>query len=754
MKKITQFSVDYPITILMLVLAVLLLGFISFQRLGMDIFPDLNNPRLFIELNAGERPPEEIEQQYVKNIEAQAIRQKNAIQVSSISRVGSARIVVEYAWKTNMDEAFLDLQKSIAGFQQNSEIEELTVTQYDPNAAPVILLALSHPDITDMDELRKISESYLRNEFIRLEGIADVRLLGQEEKEVVIETDSYLLEAYDVTPSTIVSRISDYNRNVSGGSIVEMGQNYIIKGVGEFGSLDDIAQVIVAYKQPEESESQPATNTENVPVFLKEVADIRFSNKKPDNIVRLNQKRCMGLAVYKEMKYNTVSAVNEFMGTLEQARKALPGYELTIIQNQGEFITRAIDEVKQTALIGIVLAVIILFVFLRRIGATLIISLAIPISVIATFNLLYFSGLTLNIMTLGGLALGAGMLVDNAIVVMENIFRNLESGMSIKESSVTGTSQMAGAITAATLTTIVVFLPIVYLHGSAGELFKEQAWTVSFSLISSLFVAILVIPMLCTRFLKKAPAARYSRQSVRFPLYRAFLGHMLDFRWLVAGCAVAVIAGTIWLIPHVGSEFIPKTDQNVFTIELELPEGTELQRTENTVNNIENSIRELLGDDITMFSIAGPSQEVSETSGMRFEDENTAAIKVILGKDHVMHSPDIFARLSMELEGIPDLEARIIQEQGALELVLGIDSAPIVIEVQGEDMDVLQDLTDQVYQKALNIDDLYTVETGFDEGRPEIDVVIDRIRAGMYNIGIDAVNSQLQSHLMGTEAGQ
>ncbi|MDW7679965.1 MAG: efflux RND transporter permease subunit, partial [bacterium] len=484
MRKLTEFSVRYPVTILMMVLAVILLGYISFQKLGIDLFPDLNNPKIFVEIKSGERPPEEIEKQFVESMESLAIRQKKVIQVSSVTRVGSAQLTVEYSWDADMDEAFLDLQKSLTSFSQNADIDELTITQHDPNAAPVMLLGLSHSQIDDMDDLRRIAENYLRNELVRLEGIAEVELLGKEEKEVVVETNQYLLEAYNLTSSIVASRIQSYNRNASGGSIVEMGKKYVIKGVGEFQSLENIGEVIVAYKQPESLiPTQSESLTERVPVYLKDVANIHFENKDPENIVRVNQKRCLGLAVYKETRFNTVKAVNELQSALVNLRKALPGYELMIIQNQGEFISNAIKEVRQTLLIGVLLAVVVLFVFLRRIGTTFIISLAIPISVIATFNLMYFKGLTLNIMTLGGLALGAGMLVDNAIVVMENIFRNLESGMSLKEAAIQGAAQVGGAITASTITTIVVFLPIVYLHGAAGELFKDQAWTVAFSLL-------------------------------------------------------------------------------------------------------------------------------------------------------------------------------------------------------------------------------------------------------------------------------
>ena len=756
MKKITEFSVNYPITVFMLILAVLLLGFISFQKLGIDLFPDLNNPRIFVELKSGERPPDEIEKQFVESIEALAIRQKNVIQVSSISRVGSAQITVEYTWKADMDDAFLELQKALSSFSQNSEIDELTITQHDPNSAPVMLVGLSHPDIEDMDEIRKVAENYLRNELVRLEGVAEVEISGQEEKEVTIETDTYLLEAYGLTPSSIAAQIQNLNRNASGGSIVEMGRRYVIKSVGVFKSLDDIRNIIVTYRQPAllPGSQQEASIIDRVPVFLKDVANVEFRNKDPENIVRINQKRTLGLAIYKETRFNTVQAVNDIREELETLKKALPGYNLQIIQDQGEFIKNAIDEVKQTALIGILLAIFVLYIFLRRIGATAIISVAIPISVIATFNLMYFNGLTLNIMTLGGLALGAGMLVDNAIVVMENIYRNLETGMSLKDASIVGTAQVGGAITAATLTTIVVFLPIVYLHGAAGELFKDQAWTVAFSLMSSLVVAILVIPMLCTRFLKNIPVIKQTK-SVRISWYSNFLAGIIERRWLVIFAAAAMVLVSILLIPIIGSEFVPKTDLGELSIDLKLPEGTELLRTEQTVDNLETAVRDILGDEVELiYSRIGPSVGMSSDQTTIFEDENTATMKIFLKEDHTISSEQVIESLSIVLAEIPDLEAQFVQEQSALQTTLGTESSPIIVEVKGEDLDQLEELTGKAKEQMLTIGDLFNVVTSFEEGRPEIEVVIDRLAAGIMNVGVNEVSSQLRDLLMGRDAGQ
>ena len=496
MRKIIEFAVNFPVTISMIVLGVLLLGYISLQKLSIDLLPEMNSPRIFIELKVGERPPEEIEKQYVENIESQSIRLKGVANVSSVCMVGAARIKVEYNWGTDMDEAFLDLQKALTMFSQNSEIQEFNITQHDPNASPVMLIAMQNNSITDMNELRMVGENYIRNELIRLEGVADVVLTGTEEKEVVIETNQSQLDAYGLTSDNIVQQIQNINRNVSGGSIVEMGKKYIIKGVSLIRDIQELENIVITYKQSNSNVliAQNASVNSKVPVLLKDIAKISLINKKPDNIVRVNGQRCVGLSIYKETSYNTVKAVEELNKSFEHIKKALPGYVFTTVQNQGYYIQNAIDELKNTAWLGAFLTVLVLYVFLRRIGITLIVSVAIPVSVIATFNLMYFNGLSINIMTLGGLALGVGMLVDNAIVVVESIYRNLETGLTLKESIIRGTSDVGGAIISSTLTTIVVFLPIVYLHGASGALFKDQAWTVAFSLIASLFVAIFLFP--------------------------------------------------------------------------------------------------------------------------------------------------------------------------------------------------------------------------------------------------------------------
>jgi len=755
MKKLTQFSVNYPVTILMIALGVVLLGYISWDKLGVDLFPDLNSPRIFVEIKSGERPPEEMEKQYVENIEALAIRQADVLQVTSISKVGSAQITVEYDWKKDMDEAFLDLQKALNSFAQNQDIDEMKITQHDPNTSPVMLIGLAHSEIDDMNEIRKVAENYIRNELIRLEGVAEVELSGQEENEILIETDPYRLKSQDLSLDDLSTRIESFNRNVSGGNISEMGLQYIVKGIGLLKNTGDFENLIVGYKGVRaESSTQTGLQIENAPIYLKDVAKVSLRNKEPENIARINGKRCIALSIYKETKFNTVKVVDQVKEALVLIEKALPGYELIQVSNQGTFISSAISEVEETALLGIILAVVVLFLFLRRIGTTLIVSLAIPVSIIATFNLMYFNDLTINIMTLGGLALGAGMLVDNAIVVMENIFRNHQSGMSVKEAAINGTAQVGGAITSSTLTTIVVFLPIVYLHGASGELFKDQAWVVTFSLLSSLFVAIFLIPMLYYQIYKNRKAP-FTKHSFLMNGYGRFLEKILKVKWLVILAAVALIGGSVFIVPLIGTEFMPRTETREFTVNLKLQEGTELARTEAAVNNIEEILTDYLGENLKiLYSNAGPSSGTSEDENSVFEGENTAEIKVILKEDSKYTADQVIETLDRLTSGIDGLEVTFSKEESALQSILGTGDAPVVVEVRGEELDEIESITNEVKSKMDSIPGMFNIQSSIENGAPEVEVAIDRVKAGMYGLDISTVISQIQDQLEGKDAGE
>ena len=747
MRKLAQFSVRYPTTIIMIILAICLLGYIAFQRLGMDLLPSLNNPRLYVSLEAEERPPEEMEEQFVSLLEATAAKGRKVTGVSSISRVGRALVTVEYEWNTDMDEAYLELQKAVTNFTQGKDLDEISVSQLDPNAQPVVTAVLWHEDLEDLDRLRQTAENNIRNDLVRLPGVAAVELVGERKREIEIRTDSYTLEAYGLTLDQVASVIQSSNQSISGGSIVEMGLKYAIRGVGELESLEDLKNLIIAYKSDETGET-----TDRTPITLRDVAEVGYMLSEPENIVHYNGRRCLALEIFKEARFNTIQASEYIHGQLASLQRSLPGYELHIIQDQAGFIKSAVREVEQTGLIGIFLAVLILFIFLRRIGVTAVISIAIPVSIIATFNLMYFNKLTLNIMTLGGLALGAGMLVDNAIVVVENIFRHLEEGLELKEAAVRGAGEVGGAITSSTLTTIIVFLPIIYLQGIAGELFKEQAWTVAFALLSSLFVALSVIPMLSSRILK-APRGKQTRLSLQFPFYARFLTGVLKKRWLVVALAFLLILSAGVLASRMGSEFLPQTDRNELEISLLLPEGSDLERTESAVRSIESLLEENYGESIqSIFSRIGPVGTALTESEV-LAGENSAMLLIGLKPDS-MALDSLQEWLKNQLTDIPGLRVQIMRAQTTLQVTLGTVEAPLVVEIRGKGMDTLKSLSDQVTAILEQQKGLTAVETSFQEGRPEVEVVIDRGSAASYGLTPYSIGAQLSDLLSGQELGE
>ncbi|MDR0796289.1 MAG: efflux RND transporter permease subunit [Tannerella sp.] len=749
MRKIISFAVKNPVTISMVVLAILLLGWISYDRLNVDLLPKMNSPRLFVEIEAGERPPEEIEKLFLENMESTAIRQRDVTQVSSVIKAGSARLTVEYTQNKDMDEAFLDLQKAMAMFSSNRDIESLNITQHDPNTDPVMLISMSHQTITDMAELRKIAESYVRNELVRIEGVAEVALSGQERSILTINTDAYKLKAFGLTLDGIAQRIETNNQSISGGRVSDIGLQYLVKSTTQFTNEVDFENLIVGYNAIEATTVQGRTVT-RAPLYLREVATIKFENDRPTNIVRLNGERCIGLSVYKEMQQNTVRVVKLINDQLKTIEQALPGYSFQVISNQGVFINDAINEVKNSALLGLALAIVVLFLFLRRIGTTLIVSISIPISIIAAFNLMYFNGLTLNVMTLGGLALGGGMLIDNAIVVIESIFRNQERGLNRREAIITGTSDVSGAVIASTLTTVVVFIPIVYIHGASGQLFKDQAWTVAFSLIASLFVALLVTPMLYDK-LSGVKNTSSESQSLQFNWYSQLLSSILKNRWLIISVSVILLLGTVLLLPLLGTEFLPRSNSQTFSISVKLPEGTRLERTDAVVQNLEYYIHSISGDSLcTIYSHAGEGSATNEV----FEGEHTATMKVILSHSSPVPPEIVRERFLEATSTIEGLELTFKQDDNTLGTFFGDEIAPIVVEVKGEDLDEIGVVTEQVLERLKGIEGIYNIKSSMADGAPELTISIDRTMAGINNIPLQTVISQISQQLQGREAGQ
>ena len=353
-------------------------------------------------------------------------------------------------------------------------------------------------------------------------------------------------------------------------------------------------------------------------------------------------------------------------------------------------------------------------------------------------------------MTLGGLALGAGMLIDNAIVVMENIFRHMENGVSPNEASINGTSEVGGAIISSTLTTIVVFLPIVYIQGAAGELFKEQAWTVSYSLISSLFVAILIIPMLASKFLKNSNSRKIN--SVRINGYGQLVGKLIDHRKQVILYALILGAGSYLTLPYITSEFMPAGDSKEFTITLTMAPGTRLEATAKATRSIENIAKEIGGEDVEwIYSHAGPNNTESISGGLKSENQSEIKIKL---KGESPLDVDAFISSLIENSAVPDgVEISYKKEQYALQTVLGTNEAPVVVEVKGDELNIIDDLTKEIATKMDAIQGIYGIRNAMEDGAPEVEIKMDRLKCGIYGINIGSISNYVKERLNGTDAG-
>ncbi len=741
MKKIVNFAISYPITITMAILAILLLGKISYDRLGVDLFPAMESPKLYIELTTTEMPPAEIEAQVVEDIESTAIRTKGASSVTSNIRSNEALITVEYIWGQDMEDAFLELQQAITSYSRNDEIEEISVTENDPSAMPILQLALSHPEMSVV-ELTKIAESYVRPQLLSVDGVADVDFIGDLEQEVVVSTSPYQLAAFGLTTSDIATKIEENNYRVSGGRIEDNGERYTVNGSNVLESIEEFSSIIVSY-------------SEGKAVYLKDIATISLAPKTEESIVRLDGAECVGVEIYKERDFNTLKATQGVLRQVESLRRAMAQYDIVVVSNQGEFIERSIGDVKSSALLGMLLAVVVLFVFLRRVGTTFVISLAIPISIVATFNMFYFGGLTLNVMTLGGLALGAGMLVDNAIVVIENIFRRQEEGSSLRDAIVEGTSQVGGAIIASTLTTIVVFFPIVYLHGQSGELFKEQAWSVTFALVSSLFVAIIAIPVMYSRLIggkKKETKSQTKSESasVQFKWYSRIVDKIVTYRYAVILIAIVYICGIGLLARNLGSEFMPSSGSRSISLALELNGGTTLSRTRSTVQSIENVIGQIAGDSIVIYSRCGVENENGGTVPL----SNRAQIDVMLLDGALATAPELIEQLDSYLGSIEGLKATYSNTEDAVSSLFEQSGGDIVIEIRGEDSDVLLTLQNGVIESLEAVEGIETLAYADNNGEQELTIYVDRVAASINSITLQNVVSQVEEQLNGAEAGE
>ena len=473
----------------MLMVTLVLFGGVAYQRLPINLLPDISYPTLSVRTEFTGAAPEEVENLVTRRVEESVSVVNKVIRVSSRSRAGISDVTVEFEWGTQMDFASLDVREKLDRVRLPQEVQRPIILRYDPGLEPIMRLGLTSDDI-DLIALRTMAEERLKTKLETIDGVAAIEVSGGLEEEIHVALSERKLSSLGLSVETVASRVAAENINLTGGTLTDGEADYLVRTLNQYRSPDEIADIIIERRG-------------GALIRLSDIAEVRRGFRDRTVITEIDGRENVELAVYKEADANTILVARRVKDRLDDIRSEYGpsgGIGLSVITDQSRFITQSISEVLKTAIIGGLLAVIVLYIFLQRIGATLIISLAIPICVVATFFFMFISGVSLNIMSLGGLALGVGMLVDNSIVVLESIDRYLKEGLSAPEAADRGATLVGKAVTASTLTTICVFLPIIFVTGVAGQLFTDQSLTVTYSLLASLLVALTLIPMMSSGF--------------------------------------------------------------------------------------------------------------------------------------------------------------------------------------------------------------------------------------------------------------
>ena len=753
----------------MLMVAIIAFGGVGFSRLAVNLLPDITYPTITVRTEYEGVAPLEIERLISEPVEGLVGVVSNVVRVSSISRPGVSDVVVEFGWGTNMDFASLDIREKLDLSNLPREAGKPILLRFDPSLDPVMRLAFFGK--LSLMEMRRIAEERLRPDLESLEGVAAVRINGGLEEEIQVEVEAQRLAYLGIPISQVTSRLGAENVNLTGGLLKDGEAEFLVRTLNEFQNIDEIGEIIIG-------------QIDRAPIKLKDVGRVFRGHRERDLVTRINGREGVEVAVFKEGDANTVQvskAIQERLDDfLTENASLLQESGMEVVFNQATFIQQAVDEVLNTAILGGILAVIILFLFLRNLKATAIIGLSIPLSVIATFFLMFGFDISLNIMSLGGLALGVGMLVDNSIVVLESVQRQRDQGLKSLDAAVRGTSVVGQAVVAATLTTICVFLPIVFVEGVAGQLFRDQALTVTFSLIASLIVALMLIPMLSSLSLEgmiedqEAGQSQYSIKgpawilslirtlflgigrvfsTLLFPLYWLFdtvfnalnktyphlLAWALHRRLVVLALFLTLSAVVFDRARNLGVELIPEMQQGEFLVNLEWRAGTPLEKTAAQVAIIDEQIRAL--DDIaSIFALVGSSGQSGGTASDK--KEHTAELHVRLQSDRLNDDAAIENVRSI-LSEIPDLQFKFSRPS------YFSFRTPIEIEISGYNLRALDLLADQVLERIRTVPGLTDIRSSTAGGQPEVQIFFDRLRIAELGTTVQNIGQLLRNKLQG-----
>jgi len=779
--SLPSFSVRRPVTVLMFYIGVLLLGTISWTKLPQELFPPITYPQLSVISRYENAAPEEVESLITKIVEEAVGTAQNSRRVSSISREGISIVTVEFNWGTNMDVASLNVREKIDLIKERlpRDAKEPVVVKYNPFELPVMILSVSGE--VAPNELLEISRRVIKDEIEKLEGVASANISGGLEREIAIDVNSARLESAGVPLTDVVESISNANLNFPAGTIKESFYEFLIRTIGEFEKIHEIDDIVVKVSDPESRKKQeevfrkaqglPPLHPQELgrPIRIKDIATVRDTLKERTSFSRFNGDENVSIAIQKQAQANTIAVAKKIKKVVLSLRPILArrGITMEVVYDKSTFIRDAIEGLRNESLQGGLLAFIILFFFLGDIWSALIIATLIPISIWATFSLIYFNHLTINLMSLGGLALGVGMMVDTGIVVTENIFQHRNEGKTPKEAAIHGTEEVASAIVGSILTTVAVFLPLVWVIGIAGQLFRELALTVTYSLVVSLVVALTLMPALAGWIRRQKPVAQGTNLMTKGALgrivprlltkleemYERVLRHVLVHRKTVIFATLLFFLLSLFLLGLRDREFLPKVDQGQFIMKMDLKAGTRLDVTNRIATEIEELLFTLPELQNVTISV-GSSRESSQGEEIETLGSHQAQFVVNLKDERERSTTDIITSLKDTLPRLDLLEQARIEyvAQGTVFASAIEQGEPIVVEVKGHDLLTLEKLSQEMQNALTQIPGTFGVKTSQSEPSPETKVHVLKDRAALHNLSVTTIAQTAQIAVKGLVA--
>ena len=755
--NIAHFAVTRPVAVIMRIAALVLLGLICLFRLPVDLLPKVSLPTLGISTQWPNVAPEEIEAQVTRPIERAVSSAPNMYQVSSSSNEGSSMVRVQFQWGTDIGQAAVDVlqlvQRARRSFPTDPTLQDPIVSKFDPNQLPILIFGVSGEK--DPVKLRTLLENYITPMLDSADGVASATVTGGWQRAMIVDVDPNRLRAHNISLADVTRRIAEENINLPAGIAQQGKTEYTIRSLGWFTS-------------PEEITAIPLGSFNGRLVSLGDVATVKDSHPETRLYTRVNNKPAAGITITKQSGANTVTTAQAVFEKLDRVKKLYPRLKFGVAYDQSKFISESVNNVREAAIIGGVLAVLILLFFLRNVRSTLVVALSIPTSIISTFALIYLCGFTINTMSLGGLALATGLIVDDAVVVLENIFRHIERDKkSARDAAVSGTNEIMSAVFASTWTVMVVFLPLLLIKGQAGQMFTQFALVVIFSLAVSLLDAATVVPMLATRLISGAAHTETlaTAQHHRSLLMRAFAvcGRWLDaldssyrngLRWVIhhraltlAG-AMGITLGSFLLIPQIGVELMPQTDSGDFSMNVKMPIGTALRQTDQAMRRIERIVTSDPNVEVA-FAAAGSNMRMGGTSTNLRPYQGGMSVR--LKEDRGKSTLDVIGELRKKLSQVPGANARMNQMDLVTMLMTG-GNQNIEVDIFGDDLGTLSRLAKDLMGRLRGVPGLENLDVNWQEAMPEIRWQVDRRKALELGVTFSDVANTISTATNGTIA--